>query len=313
MEMNTKMTITRHTKELAARYLVRVLMDADGCVAFSKFYDGTSHTAESLRDALGISGADALWLVPEVVLKTTIEDMQRLGCLEIQSISRKKLANTQRDFHVSLTSQGSQELLAGKLPEFADSTLEAWDCYPVKSRAQRRKTGAEPTRRIRASEIGLRLTRSMELRSEELTAWTHQFECRYGALMEEAKAIHRLSTEQPEELDPRRVTRAEQTLAVLETERKQFKEEQSWILSMTAMVLRLLKIKSTISGTLAERLLDGADQGDWKYVEAIQQHLVDHGPRAQLKSMLKLEQDDWCGAFLALAHKKKAAKTSRTR
>lgn len=309
--MDSKIHITRYTKEVAARYLVRILIDAGGSVAFSRFYDGTFHTAELLRDGLRIGNADARWLVPEVVLRATIDDLHSHGDLEILPDTRKKLFNGQRDFSVSLTTQGKQNSAAGKLPRFENSLLETCDRYPVKSKAPRRKTGAEPTREIRASDIAKSLAKVVKLHADEFVERSRQSRRRYQALKAEAQAIHRLRTEQPDKLDPVRVAHAWKATEALEAEDNRRLSEGSRIISMVAMIRRLLKIKSTINGSLAERLLDGADQGDWKYVRAIQQNLVDHGPAAQLKIVLKLEQDDWCGAFLALARKKRAAKRSR--
>ena len=215
--MKTKVMITGYMKEEAARYLVRILKEAGGCVAFSRFYDGSFPTRKSLRNAVRISQADARWLVPEVVLKSTIEDLQSLGYLEILLDTRKKLVNGQDDFRISLTTQGSQDFAAGKLPLFADKSSESLNHYPVRSNEPQRKPGTEPTRKIRASEVGIRLMRAVRLRSEEWRVRKDQFQRRYGALMEEAIAIRRLRTEQPDKLDPVRVDQVWKTAEALET------------------------------------------------------------------------------------------------
>lgn len=111
----------RHSEliEQAARHLLAVLQ-TQGSVFYSSFYDGSEEANARLCQGIGISIDDGEWYSAEALIDNAAAQLEQQGIVELMWLETR-LVDEEPDCRITLTDPGRSTLQAGTQLSFCDS------------------------------------------------------------------------------------------------------------------------------------------------------------------------------------------------
>ena len=95
-------------RKKTADYLLKILKD-EPLIRYSRFYDGTDQTRVPLITGIGITEEDADYCGVEGVMDEVVWELQQQGIV-VTRILEEKLADSEPDYEIALTSKGKAAL-----------------------------------------------------------------------------------------------------------------------------------------------------------------------------------------------------------
>lgn len=112
------MSIPASILKQAGDYLLSVLKK-ESPIRYSRFYDGTDETRQTLLAGMGISERDADWYSVEALIDDAVILFQHIGAVQKRELD-DELADGFPDYEISLTEKGQAIVAGGTRYEFPD-------------------------------------------------------------------------------------------------------------------------------------------------------------------------------------------------
>lgn len=104
--------------EQAARHLLVVIQD-QGSILYSSFYDGCEETNARLCAGIGISLEDGEWYSAEALIDNAASQLEQQGIVQLDWLDTR-LVDDEPDYRITLTDLGRKSLRAGARLKFYD-------------------------------------------------------------------------------------------------------------------------------------------------------------------------------------------------
>lgn len=105
--------------EQAARHLLAVLQ-TQGSILYSSFYDGSEEANARLCEGIGISVEDGEWYSAEALIDNAAAQLEQQGIVELEWLEAR-LVDDEQDYRITLTDAGRSALETGTQLSFYDS------------------------------------------------------------------------------------------------------------------------------------------------------------------------------------------------